>query len=306
MSDLNDKVELAEQEAPESQVNETSIEVADDAPFLADEGSTEISTKPEGNVEGEVDAFSPFAQVLAKAEEEKSSKAEKTKKKSEKKPTLDLKKAPAKLEPKDPSEVQMRWYILQAFSGFEQRVAQALKERIKIHGMEDYFGEILVPKEKVKDMKDGKKRESERKFFPGYVMVEMKMTSDSWQLVKHTERVLGFIGGTPERPLPISKVEADRILDRLKETAEAPRPKTLFEVGEQVRAIEGAFKDFIGTVEKVDYEKSRLTVSIAIFGRATPVELEFHQVEKDIQSRIKQKYLNKKPLWIIPQWLFAL
>ena len=176
----------------------------------------------------------------------------------------------------------MRWYILQAFSGFEQRVAQALAERIKIHHMEDYFGEILVPKEKVKDMKDGKRRESERKFFPGYVMVEMKMTSDSWQLVKHTERVLNFVGGTPERPMPIAKAEADRILARLRETAEAPRPKTLFEVGEQVRAIDGAFKDFSGIVEKVDYEKSRLTVSIAIFGRATPVELEFGQVEKEV------------------------
>ncbi|MDO4675627.1 transcription termination/antitermination protein NusG [Anaerobiospirillum succiniciproducens] len=176
----------------------------------------------------------------------------------------------------------MRWYILQAYSGFEQRVAQALIERIKINNMEEYFGEVLVPKEKVKDVKDGKQRESERKFFPGYVMVEMKMTSDSWQLVKHTERVLGFIGGTPERPMPITKAEADRILNRLKETSEAPRPKNLFEVGEKVRATEGTFKDFSGTVEKVDYEKNRLTVSINIFGRATPVELELGQVEKDI------------------------
>lgn len=285
MSDLNDKVDLAEQEAKENNIADSVEDAADEAPFLAEEDSSEIAT--EGTVEAPAadDAFSPFAKVLANNEEnegKKGSKSEKTKKKAEKKPALDLKKTPAKLEPKDPSEVEMRWYILQAFSGYEQRVAQALQERIKIHGMEDYFGEILVPKEKIKDMKDGKKRESERKFFPGYVMVEMKMTSDSWQLVKHTERVLGFIGGTPERPLPISKKEADRILDRLKETAEAPRPKTLFEVGESVRAIEGAFKDFNGTVEKVDYEKSRLTVSIAIFGRATPVELEFHQVEKDV------------------------
>ncbi|HIX56370.1 MAG TPA: transcription termination/antitermination protein NusG [Candidatus Anaerobiospirillum pullistercoris] len=177
----------------------------------------------------------------------------------------------------------MRWYVLQAFSGFEQRVAQALAERIRIQHMEDYFGQILVPKERVKDQdKDGKKRESERKFFPGYVLIEMKMTSDSWQLVKHTERVLNFVGGTPDHPLPISKVEAENILNRLKETADTPRPKTTFEVGEIVRATEGAFKDFSGVVENVDYEKGRLTVSIAIFGRATPVELEFNQVEKEV------------------------
>lgn len=223
---------------------------SEDAPFLADEESEVAS------------------EVAPK-------KAAKDKKK------VEFKSSHKKLEPKDPSEVEMRWYFIQAFSGFEQRVAQALQERIKIHQMEDYFGDILVPKEKVKDIKDGKRRDSERKFFPGYVMVQMKMTSDSWQLVKHTERVLGFIGGTPERPLPISKVEADRILERLKETSGSPRPKTLFEVGEQVRATDGAFKDFSGTVEKVDYEKSRLTVSIAIFGRATPVELEFSQVEKE-------------------------
>lgn len=240
-----------------------------DAPFLSDEDAAAAGD-------------SPFASVLAKAEEDASKKTKKASTKEKKKPALDLKKAPSKLEPKDPSEVPMRWYILQAFSGYEQRVAQALQERIKIHNMEEYFGDILVPKEKVKDIKDGKRRDSERKFFPGYVMVQMKMTSDSWQLVKHTERVLGFIGGTPERPLPISKLEADRILDRLKETSDAPRPKTQFEVGEVVRATDGAFKDFSGTVEKVDYEKSRLTVSIAIFGRATPVELEFGQVEKDV------------------------
>ena len=170
---------------------------------------------------------------------------------------------------------KFRWYVIQAFSGFEQRVALTLQERIKIHHMEDYFGEILVPKEKVKEIKDGKKRESERKFFPGYVLVNMRMTSESWQLVKHTDRVL-------EKPLPITEAEANKILDRLKETEDSPRPKTMFEVGEHVRAIEGAFKDFVGTVEKVDYEKNRLTVSIAIFGRATPVELDFTQVEKDI------------------------
>lgn len=262
--------------------------VGDDAPMLDD---TEGSEAPFLEDSSASDALGQAAKEIRAAEEaaaaakEKEAQEAKEAKKAAKpkaKKAPDLKKTPAKLEPKDPSEVPMRWYILQAFSGFELRVAQALQERIKIHNMEEYFGEILVPKEKVKEMKDGKKRESERKFFPGYVMVQMKMTSDSWQLVKHTERVLGFIGGTPERPLPIAEAEAARILSRLRETAETPRPKTLFEVGESVRATEGAFKDFVGTVEKVDYEKSRLTVSIAIFGRATPVELEFSQVEKDI------------------------
>lgn len=176
----------------------------------------------------------------------------------------------------------LRWYVVQAFSGYEQRVAASLRERIQMLGMEDDFGEVLVPKEKVKEIKDGKKRESERKFFPGYVLIQMRMTSDTWQLVKRTDRVLGFIGGTPDRPLPITEAEANKILSRLRESEESPRPKTMFEVGESVRAIDGAFKDFVGTVEKVDYEKNRLTVSIAIFGRATPVELEFGQVEKDL------------------------
>lgn len=181
-----------------------------------------------------------------------------------------------------PSKAPMRWYVIQAFSGFEQRVAVTLTESIKLHHLEDDFGEVLVPKEKVKEIKNGKKHESERKFFPGYVLIQMRMSPETWQLVKHTDRVLGFIGGSSDHPLPISEAEANRILDRLKETSESPRPKTMFEVGEMVRAIDGAFKDFVGTVEKVDYEKNRLTVSIAIFGRATPVELEFSQVEKDI------------------------
>ena len=187
-----------------------------------------------------------------------------------------------KKEEKKPAEKPLRWYVVQAFSGFEQRVAQTLRERIKIHNMEHDFGEVLVPKEKVKEIKDGKKRESERKFFPGYVLVQMRMTSETWQLVKHTDRVLGFIGGTAEKPLPITQAEADKILSRLRESEESPRPKTIYEVGEVVRAIDGAFKDFVGTVEKEKKKKNRVTVSIAIFGRATPVELEFSQVEKDI------------------------
>lgn len=274
MSDLENMVEEKVENSDQSVSAEAPMvdDIAQDAeaPFLTDEQAAAVS-----------DEASPFDAVIAQVEESKKAPAKKVPARNKKTGLIDLKK-PLKLEPMDPSEVPMRWYILQAYSGFEQRVAQALIERIKINNMEEYFGEVLVPKEKVKDVRDGKQRESERKFFPGYVMVEMKMTSDSWQLVKHTERVLGFIGGTPERPLPITKAEADRILNRLKETSEAPRPKNLFEVGEKVRATEGTFKDFSGTVEKVDYEKNRLTVSINIFGRATPVELELGQVEKDI------------------------
>lgn len=191
-------------------------------------------------------------------------------------------KTSADVKDNAPAKAPMRWYVIQAFSGFEQRVAVTLTESIKLHHLEDDFGEVLVPKEKVKEIKNGKKHESERKFFPGYVLIQMRMSPETWQLVKHTDRVLGFIGGSSDHPLPITEAEANRILDRLKETSESPRPKTMFEVGEMVRAIDGAFKDFVGTVEKVDYEKNRLTVSIAIFGRATPVELEFSQVEKDV------------------------
>ena len=173
-----------------------------------------------------------------------------------------------------------RWYVVQAFSGYEARVQKTLLEHIKMHGMEDYFGEILVPTEEVVEMRAGQKRKSERKFFPGYVLVEMAMNEDSWHLVKSVPRVLGFIGGTSDRPMPISKKEADAILNRLEESVDKPKPKTLFEPGEVVRVIDGPFADFNGVVEEVDYEKSRLKVSVLIFGRSTPVELEFGQVEK--------------------------
>ncbi|WP_287832350.1 transcription termination/antitermination protein NusG [Idiomarina sp.] len=173
-----------------------------------------------------------------------------------------------------------RWYVVQAFSGFEARVAESLKEHVKMNGMEDKFGEILVPKEEVVEMRGGKRRKSERKFFPGYVLVEMIMDDETWHLIKSVPRVLGFIGGSSDRPTPISKKEADAILDRLQDSQDKPKPKTLFEPGEVVRVNDGPFADFNGTVEEVDYEKSRLTVSVSIFGRATPVELEFSQIEK--------------------------
>ncbi|MFC6438841.1 transcription termination/antitermination protein NusG [Bowmanella sp. JS7-9] len=173
-----------------------------------------------------------------------------------------------------------RWYVVQAFSGYEMRVQKTLLEYIKMHGMEDYFGQILVPSEEVVEMRAGQKRKSERKFFPGYVLVEMEMNEESWHLVKSVPRVLGFIGGTAERPAPISQKEADAIMNRLQESTDKPKPKTLFEVGEVVRVNDGPFADFNGVVEEVDYEKSRLKVSVLIFGRSTPVDLEFGQVEK--------------------------
>lgn len=173
-----------------------------------------------------------------------------------------------------------RWYVIQAFSGFEKRVAESLREHIKIHGMEEKFGDVLVPTEEVVEMKGGKRAKSERKFFPGYVLVNMALDEETWHLVKSIPRVLGFIGGTQDRPAPITQAEADKILNRLQESADKPKPKTLFEPGEVVRVNEGPFADFNGTVESVDYEKSRVTVSVSIFGRATPVDLEFSQVEK--------------------------
>jgi len=174
----------------------------------------------------------------------------------------------------------MRWYVVHAYSGFESQVQRSLKERIARYGMEDKFGEILVPTEEVVEMRAGQQRRSERKFFPGYVLVHMEMTDDTWHLVKDVPKVMGFIGGTGDRPAPISDKEANAILQRMQEGVEKPRPKVLFEPGEVVRVIDGPFNDFTGVVEEVDYDKSRLKVSVLIFGRSTPVDLEFGQVEK--------------------------
>lgn len=174
----------------------------------------------------------------------------------------------------------MRWYVVHAYSGYEKKVAAALRERIELYGMEKSFGEILVPTEEVVEMRDGQKRKSERKFFPGYVLVEMDLSDDTWHLVKETPRVMGFIGGKADNPAPITTKEAETILQRVQSSGEAPRPKTMFEPGEMVRVVDGPFNDFSGVVEEVNYEKSRLHVSVTIFGRSTPVELEFTQVEK--------------------------
>lgn len=175
-----------------------------------------------------------------------------------------------------------RWYVVHAYSGYEKRVLNGLLERIELHDMQEQFGEILVPTEEVIEMRDGKKRKSERKFYPGYVLVEMEMNDDTWHLVKQTPRVLGFIGGTADKPAPITTREADAILQRVQDGAQAPTQKTVYEPGEIIRVIDGPFADFNGVVEAVDYAKSRLKVAVTIFGRNTPVELEFVQVEKSV------------------------
>ncbi len=174
----------------------------------------------------------------------------------------------------------MQWYVVHAYSGFEKSVMRALKERVERAGMQDRFGEILVPVEEVVEMKGGQKRTTERKFFPGYVLVQMEMDDDTWHLVKSTPKVTGFVGGTATKPAPISEKEVQAILDQMREGVEKPKPKVLFEVGEVVRVIDGPFTDFNGAVEEVNYDKSKLRVSVMIFGRATPVELGFGQVEK--------------------------
>lgn len=172
------------------------------------------------------------------------------------------------------------WYVVHAYSGFERQVKRALEERVERSGMQDSFGEILVPTEEVVEMKEGRRRKSQRKFFPGYVLVEMEMNDDTWHLVKSVPRVMGFVGGTSDRPAPIPRREAEAVLERMREGAEKPRPKVLFEPGEMVRVTDGPFNDFSGVVEEVNYDKSRLRVAVLIFGRSTPVELSFDQVSK--------------------------
>jgi transcriptional antiterminator NusG len=175
----------------------------------------------------------------------------------------------------------MRWYVVHAYSGFEKSVQRALEDRIRRADMQAKFGRILVPTEEVVEMKGGQKSISERKFYPGYVLVEMEMDDEAWHLVKNTAKVTGFVGGAHGRkPPPLSDKEVNEILHQMQEGVEKPKPKILFEVGEAVRVKDGPFTDFHGTVEEVNYDKNRLKVSVTIFGRATPVDLEFGQVEK--------------------------
>jgi len=176
--------------------------------------------------------------------------------------------------------MSLRWYVVHAYSNFEHKVSESLKERVKRAGLESKFGEVLVPTEEVVEMRDGQKRKSDRKFFPGYVLVQMEMDEDTWHLVKEVPKVLGFIGGTSDRPAPITDKEAMSILRRVEEGVDKPKPKVLFEPGEVVRVTHGPFNDFNGVVESVNYEKNRLQVAVQILGRSTPVELDFSQVEK--------------------------
>ncbi len=174
----------------------------------------------------------------------------------------------------------MRWYIVHAYSGQEKSIQAALIERIRRSGMPDKFGEVLVPTEEVVEMKNGAKATSERRFFPGYILVNMEMTDETWHLVKSTPKITGFVGGVGNKPSPVSQKEIDTILNQVKEGAEKPKPKVLFEIGELIRVKDGPFTDFNGNVEVVNYDKSKIRVSVMIFGRPTPVELDFGQVEK--------------------------
>ena len=173
-----------------------------------------------------------------------------------------------------------RWYVVHAYSGYEKQVMRAIKERISLSEVAEKFGEVIVPAEEVVEMRGGKKRRSERKFFPGYVLVEMELDDDTWHLIKDTPRVMGFIGGKADKPAPISDHDAEKILQRIQVGSEQATPKTVFEPGELVRVTDGPFNDFNGVVEEVNYEKNKLHVAVTIFGRSTPVELDFGQVEK--------------------------
>ena len=180
----------------------------------------------------------------------------------------------------DATTTNKQWFVVHTYSGFENKVAEAIQSRAKIFGMGEKITRVLVPTEKVVEVRNKQKRETEQKFFPGYVLVEMEMGDDTWHLVKHTSKVTGFVGGTANKPTPITQKEVDAILRQVQEGVEKPRPKVLFEMGEAVRVKEGPFTDFHGNVEDVNYEKSKLRVSVTIFGRSTPVELDFSQVEK--------------------------
>ena len=179
-----------------------------------------------------------------------------------------------------PANPDLRWYVVHAYSGMEKAVERNILERISRSGLQSKFGRILVPMEEVVEVKNGQKKTTERKFFPGYVLVEMIMEDDTWHLIKHTNKVTGFVGGAKNRPSPISEAEVAKIVNQMQEGTEKPRHKVEFVVGEYVRVKDGPFTDFNGSVEDVNYDKSKVRVSVTIFGRSTPVELEFSQIEK--------------------------
>jgi len=194
--------------------------------------------------------------------------------------TEDLNVSAAELALAPIANPDLRWYVVHAYSGMEKAVERNIMERIQRAGMENKFGRILVPMEEVVEIKNGQKKTTERKFFPGYVLVEMVMDDDSWHLIKHTNKVTGFVGGAKNRPAPISEAEVAKIVNQMQEGTEKPRHKIEFMVGEFVRIKDGPFADFNGSIEDVNYDKSKVRVSVTIFGRSTPVELEFSQVEK--------------------------
>ena len=174
----------------------------------------------------------------------------------------------------------MEWFVVQAYSGYEQKVKAAMEERIMLADLKEKFGEILVPTEQVVELKSGEQKKTERKFFPGYILIQMELDDDTWQLVKQTPRVSGFVGGTRDRPLPISEDDVNSIINRIEVGEDAPAPKTIYEPGEVIRVCDGPFNDFNGVVENVDYERNMVKVSVQILGRATPVDLDFMQIEK--------------------------
>ena len=174
------------------------------------------------------------------------------------------------------------WYVLQTYSQFEQYVKRTLTEKIQIESLQDYFGDILIPSEEVVEVREGKKKVSQRKFFPGYILIEMEMNEHTWHLVKSIPKVSGFVGGSADKPVPVSEKEMNKLLQRIEDGVEKPKPKVIFEIGEELRIIDGPFAEFTGIIEEVNYDKSRLKVSVLIFGRATPVELEFNQVAKSL------------------------
>jgi len=175
----------------------------------------------------------------------------------------------------------MRWYVVQVTSQYENKVREALADRAALNTLTASFGDVLIPTEEVVEMKDGQKRKSERKFFPGYILVQMEMNDDTWHLVRHIPKVLGFIGGRADKPSPISDKEVEKIMSRVQDTHDKPKPKTLFEAGEVIRITDGPFTDFSGVIEEVNYEKSKVKVSVMIFGRATPIDLSFSQIKKE-------------------------
>ena len=261
MTDQDDKLKTADDQAAET---------AADVPAEPAAVETAAIEQSEAQASGESVDAAGADDAEAAAESAAEASAEKSESEA-------VEEAPA--EPEKEASNQ-RWYVVHAYSGFESYVKKVLESRIASSEHKDKFGDIMVPTEEVVEMREGSRRKSERKFFPGYVLVQMEMDNDTWHLVKQVPKVLGFIGGTSDKPAPISEAEADAILNRVEEGVDRPRPKVLFEVGEVVRVNDGPFNDFNGVVEEVNYEKSKMLVSVQIFGRSTPVELTFGQVEK--------------------------